>query len=126
MSLNAVQLRNIICKWSSKSMTKPKVQNLWNDLNESYSVNMFHAYSTRTAVKCPGINFCFEFLERSRIFLLSLVKDPIIWEQGKKDSLSRDKQYDLVFFLMYNRFLNYKLFPQNGRYHSSIQVTLQF
>ena len=23
-------------------------------------------------------------------------------------------------------FLNYKVFPQNGRYHSSIQVTLQF
>ena len=53
---------------SSKSMTKPKAQNLWNDLSESYSPNIFFAYSTRTAVRCPSINFCFEFLERSRIF----------------------------------------------------------
>ena len=58
-------------------------------------------------------------------FLLSLVEDPTIWEQGKKDSLSRDKQYDLVFFPMYNWLLNYKVFPQNGRYHLSIQVILQ-
>ena len=29
----------------------------------------------------------------------------------RKDSLSRDKQYDLVFFLTYNHFLNYKVFP---------------
>ena len=41
-------------------------------------------------------------------------------------SLSRDKQYYLDFFLMYNRSLNYKVFPQNGKYHSSFQVTHQF
>ena len=68
ISLNKVQIRNIICKWSSKSMTKPKVQNLWNNLAESYSPKIFFVYSTRTVVKCPSINFCFEFLERSRIF----------------------------------------------------------
>ena len=49
-------------------MTKPEVQNLRKDLNESYSPNIFLAYSTRTAVKCPGINFCFEFLERRKKF----------------------------------------------------------
>ena len=57
---------------------------------------------------------------------MNLVEDPTTWEQGKKDSLSRDKQYDIVFFLMYNCFLNYKVFPQIGIYHSSVQVTLQF
>ena len=67
-SLNEVQLRKIICKWSSKSMTKSKVQNLCNDLNESYSPNIFLAYSARATFKCPNINFCFEFLERSTIF----------------------------------------------------------
>ena len=46
--------------------------------------------------------------------------------KARKDSLSRGKQYDLLFFLMYNRFLNYKVFPQNERYHFSIQVILLF
>ena len=46
----------------------------------------FRAYSTRTTVSCPSINFCFAFVERNNISL-SLVKDPIISEQGKKDSL---------------------------------------
>ena len=36
---------------------------------------------------------------------MSLVEDSTVLEQGKKDSLSCDKQYDLVFFLMYNCFL---------------------
>ena len=63
---------------------------------------------------------------RGAEFLLSLVEDPTIWEQGKKDSLSRDKQYDLVFFLMYNRFLNYKVFSQNGRYYSSIKACVRY
>ena len=95
-------------------MTKPILQNLWNDLNESYSPNssnIFLAYSTRTVVKCPSINFLlffFDFLKKQN-FLLNLVEDPTIWEQGKKDSLSRDKRHDLVFFLMYNRFLNWGL-----------------
>ena len=53
-------------------------------------------------------------------YLLSLVEDPTIWEQGKKDSPSRDKQYDLVFFLMYNRFLNYKVFPQKKQRFSGV------
>ena len=57
---------------------------------------------------------------------MSLVEDPAIWVQEKKDSPSCDKQYDLVFFLMYNHFLNYKVFPQIQRYHASIQVILQF
>ena len=48
-------------------------------------------------------------------FLLSLVEHSAIREQRKKDSLSRDKQYDLVFFLMYTCFLNCKVFLQNGR-----------
>ena len=59
-------------------------------------------------------------------FLLRSVGDPTIWEQGKKDSLSRGKQYDLVSFLMFICFLNYMVFPQNGRYYSSLQATLQF
>ena len=52
--------------------------------------------------------FCLFFLIswEKQNFLLNLVEDPTIWEQGKKDSLSRDKRHDLVFFLMYNRFLN--------------------
>ena len=42
MSLNEVQLRNITCKWSSKRMTKPKVQTLeWNDLNLYYCTTYF-------------------------------------------------------------------------------------
>ena len=57
---------------------------------------------------------------------MSLVEDPAIWVQEKKDSPSCDKQYDLVFFLTYNHFLNYKVFPQIQRYHASIQVILQF
>ena len=61
-SLNEVQLRNIICKWSSKSMIKLKVQNLWNDLNDSYSPNIFLAHSIRIVGSCPSINFCFEFI----------------------------------------------------------------
>ena len=47
-------------------MEKPKVQNLWNDFNESYSPNIFLAY---TAVKCLRNTFCFELLERSRFFI---------------------------------------------------------
>ena len=41
--LNEVQLRNDR-KWSYYKY-------LWNDLNESYSSNIFLTYSTRTAVK---------------------------------------------------------------------------
>ena len=41
VSLNEVQLRNTMDKWSSKRMTKPKLQNLWNNLNESYSPTYF-------------------------------------------------------------------------------------
>ena len=36
---------------------------------------------------------------------MSLVEDSTVLGEGKKDSLSCDKQYDLVFFLMYNYFL---------------------
>ena len=32
-------------------MTKPKVQNLWNDLNKSYSPKIFFAYPTRAVVR---------------------------------------------------------------------------
>ena len=51
-----------------QKMAKPKVQNLRNDLNESYSPSIFLEFSTRVTVKYPSINFCFEFLERSRVF----------------------------------------------------------
>ena len=98
-------------------MTKPILQNLWNDLNESYSPNspnIFLAYCTRKVVKRPSINFFFFFFFflipwEKQNSLLNLVEDPAIWEQGKKDSLCRDKRHDLVFFLMYNRFLNWGL-----------------
>ena len=73
----------------------------------------------------PKYWFLFWILWEKQNFLFNLVEDPTIWEQGKKSSPSSDKQYDLIFFLMYNCFLNYKVFPQNGRYHSSIQATLQ-
>ena len=71
-------------------------------------------------------------------FLLSLVEHPTILRQGKKDSLSRDIQYTYpntgkygpiktpylddfhTVFLMRNCFFNDKVFPQNGRYHSSV------
>ena len=56
----------------------------------------------------------------------NLSEDAIIWERGKKDSLSRDKHYDPVFLLMCNCFLNDKVFPQNGRYHSADQASFQF
>ena len=58
----------MMCKWSSKSMAKPNEQSLWNDLNESYNLNIFIAYSARALVSCPSNNFCFEFLERNRMF----------------------------------------------------------
>ena len=60
-TLNEVRLRNMTRKWSTKSMSKPKVQNLWNDLNESYSLKIVLKYSERAVVRCPGINFCFDF-----------------------------------------------------------------
>ena len=125
ISINEIQLRNFICKLSSKGITKPKVQNLWNDLTESYSCNIFLAFSAITTVKCPSINFCFEFLERSRTFYWVWYK---IWQFGSKriKNLSSDKQYDLVFFLMHNSFLDYQVFPQNDIYHSSIQATPHF
>ena len=69
ISLNEAQLRNMMCKWTSKGITKPKVDNLQNNLNESYSLNIFVTYSARTGDSCPSINFCFEFLERCRIFI---------------------------------------------------------
>ena len=66
--LNKVELRDM-CKWSSKRMAKPRVQNLWSNLNESYFSNIFLTHSARTAVGCLSINFCFEFLEKRRIFM---------------------------------------------------------
>ena len=69
--------------------------------------------------------FVFNSLREAEFFI-ELVEDPAHGERGKKDSLSLDKQYDLAFFLIYNSLLNYKAFSQNGRYHSSIQVTHQF
>ena len=71
MSLNEVQLRNITCKWSSKSMTTPKVQNLWNILNESYPPIKFFEYSTRTVVKWPSINFCLNSVKKVESFIES-------------------------------------------------------
>ena len=61
------------------------------------------------------------------IFVLNSLREAEFFIElyRRPHSLSRDKQYDLVFFLTYNGFLNYKVFTQNGRY-SSIQVTLQF
>ena len=71
---------------------KPKAQILWNDLNESYSPNVFFTYATRRVVSCLRIYFCFEFLERRRTWKMqSLVENSIIWEQGKKGCLSCDK-----------------------------------
>ena len=125
ISLNEVKLRYTKCKWWSKRKTKPKVQNLWNDLNESYTFNIFLIYSPKTVVSCPIINLCFEFIERHLMFL-SLVEDPTISEQEKEDSLSRDKQCNLVFFLMHNCFLSFQVFQHNRRYYSSFQVTLKF
>ena len=46
----------------------PKVQNLWNNLYESYSPDMFLAYSVRAMVSFLSINFWFEFLERRKIY----------------------------------------------------------
>ena len=74
-------------------------------------------------------DFLFSIRWEKQNFLLSLVDDATIWGQGNKDTLtssSRNKQYDLVFFLMYRCFLNYNAIPQNTRYHSSIHATLQF
>ena len=34
ISLNEVQLRNMMWKWSNERIIKPKVQNLWNDSNK--------------------------------------------------------------------------------------------
>ena len=41
----------------------------------------------------------FWILWEKQNFLLNLVEDPAIWGQGKKDSLSRDKQYDQTVFV---------------------------
>ena len=38
-------------------MAKPTVQNLQNDLNESYSPNILLAYSSKTGANCPSISF---------------------------------------------------------------------
>ena len=37
---------------------------------------------------------------REAEFSVEFVEDLTIWEQGKRDSLSRDKEYDIVFILM--------------------------
>ena len=61
---------------------------------------------------------------RKAVLFVKFGRSPTIWERGKKGSLSHDKQHDLVF--NDNYFLNYKVFPKNRRYHSSILATLQF
>ena len=58
--------------------------------------------------------------------LLSLVEDHTIGSTERK-TLRRSKEYDHVFFLMYNCFLNCKVFPQvkisfyRFRWHSSFR-----
>ena len=37
---------------------------------------------------------------REAEFFVEFVEDLTIWEQGKRDSLDRDKEYDIVFILM--------------------------
>ena len=93
----------------------------------SQHISIFLAYSERTVVSCPIISLCFEFLER-RIFFSFwiLVEGLTIWDQGKEDWLTWDKQYDIVFLPMYNCFLNYQVFPHNGKCYSSFQTTLKF
>ena len=41
MPLNEVRLRIMMCKRSNKRMQKLKMQNLWNNLNKSYSPNIY-------------------------------------------------------------------------------------
>ena len=90
--LNEVQLSDMMGKWSKTRMAKPKVQNLWNDLCESYSLSIFHTYSAIKMINCPSINFCFEFLESRRIFW-SLVEDPKAWNVQRVDVfLMQDKK----------------------------------
>ena len=103
-------------------MTRPKVQNLWNDLNESYTLNSTIQHISCTFYKgsgqIPKYQFLFWITYETQNFSSRLVEDSIIWEQWKNDSLSRDKQHDLVFFLMYTCFLICKVFLQNGRCRS--------
>ena len=73
-------------------------------------------YKSRGQINALVLIFVLNSLRKAE-FLLSLVNDPTIWQQGKRDSLSRDRKYDLVFFLTYKCFLNHKVFPQNGRYN---------
>ena len=126
-SLNEVQLRNMVLKWSSKRMTKPELYTKpvgrlkWTLLSQHISC-MF----CKDSGQPPKYQFLFWIPWEKQNFWLTLVEDSTVWEQGKKDSLRCDKQYEFVFFLMCNCFLNYKVFPQNGRYHLSIQATLQF
>ena len=37
---------------------------------------------------------------REAEFFVEFVEGLTIWEQGKRDSLDRDKEYDIVFILM--------------------------
>ena len=108
-------------KYDKTKIAKPVEQLKWILLSQHISYIFY-----KDNGQMPKYLFMFWIPWEKQNFLLSLVHDPTIWEQGKKDSLSRDKQYGLVFFLMYNHFLNYKVLPQNGTYHSSIQVKLQF
>ena len=50
-------------------------------------------------------------------FLVDFARRSLNLGAKEEKSLSRDEQYDLTFFLMYNCFFNYKVLPQNGRYH---------
>ena len=43
--LNEGQVRNMMCKWLGKRMAKLKVQNIWNNLNELCSPNIFLTHS---------------------------------------------------------------------------------
>ena len=70
------------------------------------------------------------------IFVLNSLRDAEIFmefgrkshnlREGNRNSLSRDKQNKRFLSNVYNSFLNYKIFPENGRYHLSVQATLPF
>ena len=101
-------------------------KNLWNDLNESYCPNIFLTHSARTVVGCPSIKFRLDLLRDAEFFTEFCRRSHNLGARKEMLSEPCDKQYKPASSPMCVSFLNYKVFPQNGRYHSSIQVTFQF